>query len=156
MNEDEKEMLELAAKAVNISLDVSGKNGGKKGDAFDLLGNVVLDWHNNITWNPLKDDGDAFRLMVKLKIAPDFSFACKEVPAYVVANFPKKYSRLANGGKCWVTAEYVPEEMWLGGQDDQKFADWYMTNYPGVVRGINSAARQAIVRAAAEIGRQMK
>lgn len=144
---DDRELLELAAKAAGIEGYADQDHVGGFFCTPDHLSPVIYRW--------LQDDGDAFRLAVKLKIAPDFSYASKEVPAYIVANFPKKYSRLANGGKCWVTAEYVPEEMWCGRQDDQRFADWYMNNYPGVVRGIDSATRRAIVRAAAQIGKAM-
>jgi hypothetical protein len=61
------ELLELAAKAAGIVIDKSPFNGGgKDNDGFDLMGNAVLDWHNNKTWNPIIDDGDALRLSVKL------------------------------------------------------------------------------------------
>lgn len=75
---DEREMLELAAKAAGLVIDKSPYNGGGAGnDGFDMLGNVVLDWHNDITWNPLIDSGQAFELAVKLHIhvEPDELFA---------------------------------------------------------------------------------
>ena len=57
------ELLELAAKAAGIAIDKSPHNGGGHGNTgFDILGNVILDWHNNKTWNPLYDDGDCARL----------------------------------------------------------------------------------------------
>uniref|UniRef100_A0A6M3M7T6 Uncharacterized protein n=1 Tax=viral metagenome TaxID=1070528 RepID=A0A6M3M7T6_9ZZZZ len=63
----DRELLELAAKAAGLKIDKSPHNGGgTKNDGFDLLGNAVLDWHNNIRWNPLTDDGDALRLAVDL------------------------------------------------------------------------------------------
>lgn len=63
------ELLELAAKAARIKIDKSATNGGGRGNTgFDCLGNAVLDWHNDVTWNPLTDDGDAMKLAVKLKI----------------------------------------------------------------------------------------
>lgn len=72
---DDKEMLGLAAKAANIKIDKSPYNGGGSGNTgFDILGNAVLDWHNNKMWNPLTDDGDAFRLAVRLDI--DITFDC--------------------------------------------------------------------------------
>lgn len=65
----DRELLELAAKAAGLSIDKSDTNGGGIGnDGFDLSGNAMLDWHNNVRWNPLTNDGDALRLAVKLGI----------------------------------------------------------------------------------------
>lgn len=61
----DNDLLLLAAKAAGIKLD-DGKWNGGTGESFDFFGNAVLDWHNGKVWNPLKDDGDAFRLMVIL------------------------------------------------------------------------------------------
>lgn len=61
------ELLELAAKAAGLHIDKSKSNGGPTSNTgFDLSGNVVLDWHNGTTWNPLTHDGDALRLAVKM------------------------------------------------------------------------------------------
>jgi len=66
----DQELLELAAKAAGIKIDKSQTNGSGIGNnGFDILGNVVLDWHNGTKWNPLEDDGDALRLAVKLKVS---------------------------------------------------------------------------------------
>ena len=71
---NDRELLELAAKAAGIKIDKSETNGGGRGNTgFDLLGNAVLDWHNDKTWNPLTDDGDALRLAVRLSIKLDFA-----------------------------------------------------------------------------------
>ncbi len=65
----DRELLELAAKAAGIRIDKSPSNGGGNGnDGFDVMGNVVLDWRNGITWNPLADDGDALRLAVSMNM----------------------------------------------------------------------------------------
>lgn len=72
----DKELLELAAKAAGIKLDRSWFGG------FDLLGNAVLDWHNNHVWNPLTNDGDALRLAVKLRMDVD---VCDNAPGYSTA-----------------------------------------------------------------------
>lgn len=65
----DRELLEMAAKAVGFKLDKSSTNGGGSSNTgFDMAGNAVLDWHNGKTWNPLTDDGDALRLAVKLNI----------------------------------------------------------------------------------------
>lgn len=59
MNENDKELLELAAKAADIPERVIGAPGGMYN--CDERG-----WHRN--WNPLTDDGDALRLAVKLRL----------------------------------------------------------------------------------------
>lgn len=59
----DRELLELAAKAAGID--------GIYDHDFDML--VLLDSEVVPTmWNPLKDDGDALRLAVKLKIDIEF------------------------------------------------------------------------------------
>jgi hypothetical protein len=66
----DRELLELAAKAAGISIDKSPANGGGPDNTgFDLAGNLVTDWHNGTTWNPLADDGDALRLAVGLAVS---------------------------------------------------------------------------------------
>lgn len=65
----DRELLELAAKAAGIRIDKSETNGGGVGnDGFCVTGDAMLDWHNNIRWNPLTNDGDALRLAVDLGI----------------------------------------------------------------------------------------
>ena len=64
----DRELLEKAAKAAGIVFDLSPFNGGGVNNTgFNLIGDAVLDWHNGVTWNPLTDDGDAFRLGVKVR-----------------------------------------------------------------------------------------
>jgi hypothetical protein len=70
--ETDRELLELAAKAAGIAIDYSTMNGGGFGNTgFDMMGNAVLDWHNAVKWNPLTDDGDAFRLAIQLRMCVD-------------------------------------------------------------------------------------
>jgi hypothetical protein len=57
MNND-KELLELAAKAAGYEWDWFGPNF-----------HIAIDERRFTAWNPLTDDGDAFRLMVNLEIA---------------------------------------------------------------------------------------
>ena len=57
----DRELLELAAKAAGYS--VMGVGDGRYG------GNVVFYMgQDQLYWNPLTDDGDAFRLAVKLRL----------------------------------------------------------------------------------------
>lgn len=63
----DRELLEAAARAAGLKIDKSPYNGGGDGNTgFDMSGDAVLDWHNNKRWNPLRDDGDALRLAVRL------------------------------------------------------------------------------------------
>ena len=54
---DDRELLELAAKAAGIA--VRWKEDGR---SFQVVRGLPF------TWNPLEDDGDALRLAVKLRI----------------------------------------------------------------------------------------
>ena len=68
MSMDDRELLELAAKAAGIGLQVD-----LAGRLVDL---IIKDWGiGQRVWNPLNDDGDALRLAVKLGIGIDFNFA---------------------------------------------------------------------------------
>lgn len=74
----DSEMLELAAKA--IGLRVGREPNGLERGRYDLYWSLVhreLVWHDKtagseypepVFWNPLTDDGDAFRLAVKLSL----------------------------------------------------------------------------------------
>ena len=76
---NDRELLEMAAKAAGIHIDKSPYNGGGIGNTgFDMAGNAVLDWHNNKKWNPLADDGDAFRLAINFGMAASFTRANDE------------------------------------------------------------------------------
>ena len=106
----DKKLLELAAKAAGFTLE----------EHYD--DDQYYPWcaETEAFWNPLLDDGDAFRLMVELRIDV---WLCEEKIA--VAEYG------LNGfciGRC---------NEWL--HDDP-----------------HAAVRRAIVRAAAEIGRDMK
>jgi hypothetical protein len=63
----DRELLEWAAKAAGV-----------KGHFANNAPDAPIFFHNPATpgvwgsWNPLKEDGDAFRLAVKLRISPDF------------------------------------------------------------------------------------
>jgi hypothetical protein len=116
---NDRELLELAAKAAGY-------------EAWDWLGgdgllNVYDANGRHDCWNPLTDDGDAFRLAVKLWI--DVSF-----PPYREPDPPVVYA-----GMYWD----VSDSLWYR-YEELRGADPY------------AATRRAIVKAAAEIGRGMK
>ena len=121
---EDRELLELAAKACGLEL------------RFRALTNMPgaeerprIVHENGVTekWNPLEDDGDAFRLMVRLSLRVEPYTAVKINDRYPLANITDVYS--------------------LNGQD-VKLSERH---------GIDScvATRRAIVRAAAEIGKSM-
>ena len=102
----DREMLEFAAKAAGLQRCESYYT--------DAAG-------NHVDWNPITDDGDAMRLMVRLRLEPRF--------------IDNSHS---NGAE--------PSRVTLH-------------NVAGIVENIDddplAATRRAIVRVAAEIGRQM-
>ena len=136
----DRELLELAAKAADIFLtpeslarafpkwkwdkDFELRHEGNFGVSGAVL---VYDYDGKLSgttreaWNPLADDGDALRLMVRLRLEPRF--------------LDNSHS---NGAE--------PSRVTLH-------------NVAGIVENIDgdpyAATRRAIVRAAAEIGRQM-
>ena len=59
----DRELLELAAKAAEIECEIEEFSGGR------CLG---TNQHNEIVFDPLTDDGDAFRLAVHLRMMIDF------------------------------------------------------------------------------------
>lgn len=104
---NDRELLELAAKAAGITLKWSSSD--------DVPPRIAKTWHN---WNPLTDDGDALRLAVKLHIdIRQFMYRDRQMDCLV--------DRLGKG-----------------------FVERY-TDDP------YTATRRAIVRAAAEIGKEM-
>lgn len=104
----DRELLELAAKAAGADYEIDPATG-----EIDILSEIG---GMSGVWNPLTDDGDAFRLMNKLHLNVQFGY-----PGECAVN------AFRYDGKCDV------EEM-------------------GTDQGATS--RRAIVRAAAELGRQ--
>ncbi len=103
----DRELLELAAKAADLRIKWDDQNQtyatcNVHGDMFD-------------DWNPLADDGDAFRLAVKLLFEIDMRRGCVAISH-------------SNGIKIFEAFNLDPY----------------------------AATRRAIVRAAAEIGKEMK
>lgn len=73
MNDGDRELLELAAKAAGINIRDGEWAGGEK-----TIVAVEVDEVGHVTgivgpWNPLEDDGDALRLAVKLMIFCDYA-----------------------------------------------------------------------------------
>jgi hypothetical protein len=113
MNND-RELLELAAKAVGMEFRWDCPRGAKRPIGFRarLPGSVVFP-----IWQPLHDDGDAFRLAVDLKL-----------------------------DICRPTAHEKRVCVWVDHMGD------FIEEHEGI--DPRAATRRAIVRAAAEIGRQ--
>lgn len=60
---NDRELLELAARAAGVGYTWS--------EFWETMARPLNDgsgWDNRATWNPLKDDGDALRLAVKLNL----------------------------------------------------------------------------------------
>lgn len=151
----DRELLELAAKAAGYdkSMEVEGR--------CDATGNWTIyiknrSWVNGKErleyWNPLKDDGDAFRLAVKLRIWVDYRGCSISTPAHISAHY---YDMSAwSKPKRWLNEHYVPDEMFLSEyKEDRDYAKYQLGQ--GLVRGLEIAVRRAIVRAAAEIGKEL-
>ena len=125
---NDRELLELAAKAAGMTgWSYTGALGMCK-----MINSSRPDATGSIgpNWNPLTDDGDALRLAAKLRLGIEFN------EASVVAS--------------WVDDGYESKEIY--GYPDQTQDD----DFNIVYTNHDKAARRAIVRAAAEIGRQMQ
>ncbi|MDX3993036.1 hypothetical protein QYP02_08330 [Pseudomonas aeruginosa] len=72
----DRELLELAARAAGVGYTWS--------EFWETMARPLNDgsgWDNRATWNPLKDDGDALRLAVKLRLDITFYNGFQEVAA---------------------------------------------------------------------------
>lgn len=112
-----KELLELAAKAAGFQF-----NSQYYDEEEGLLVWSPPDEYESESWNPLTDDGDALRLVVKLNITVQFPWDGQ--------------CRFLKETHCWTKATEPFKE--------SHGADPY------------AATRRAIVRAAAEIGKEVK
>lgn len=128
---DDRELLEMAAKAAGIRLAALGETSNAPARIWDRAGLLTVFFYSdhrdhpmcrkpnrpgNVPWNPLTDDGDALRLAVKLEMGVSIFFDSVEVAH---ADLQKTYMEVFSK------------------------SDPY------------AATRRAIVRAAAEIGRTM-
>ena len=118
----DREMLELAARAAGIK--------GKVINAEGLGAWIPMPGASSAVWNPLDDDGDALRLVVKLGL---------HITQYPIYDEPK-HSAIAKKSARLLDDTCV--DMCVG--IEVYGSDPY------------AATRRAIVRAAAEIGRQME
>ena len=124
---NDRELLELAAKAAGVNL-VSKMLLAFGGGEVEEYFNQFDDGRIGC-WNPLTDDGDALRLAVKLRIGIEIN------QRSVIA--------------CWVDGGYETKDVYEypeSVQDDD--FDIVHVNH-------DKATRRAIVRAAAEIGRNL-
>lgn len=124
----DREQLELAAKASGVNL-ISKMLTAFGGGEIEEYFNQFDDGRVGC-WNPLTDDGDALRLAVKLRLRIE----CNE--ASVVAS--------------WVDDSYESKEVYVypDSTHDEDFNLVHVNH--------DKATRRAIVRAAAEISRQMQ
>jgi len=119
----DRELLEFAAKAAGYLETASIQNG------YGFIALAVMDEYGDWTgkeWNPLTDDGDALRLVVKLQI--DIEWRDGEVWAYRHASAD---------GECFTAIEAAAD------------------HDPEIIGTGDRATRRAITRAAAEIGKAM-
>lgn len=115
-------------------LELAAKAAGMHIDDWNCDMAVMYFWdgdprnpeRNYYHWSPITDDGDALRLAVKVGLVVDF-------------RCPREIDNIIGTG-VWIPGhEEGPPEFWIAHWDDA-----------------GNASRQAIVRAAAEIGRRMQ
>jgi hypothetical protein len=129
MRESDRELLKLAAKAAGVRYDINRVTPNPISGAFFGLWLLFDHEPGESTrryWNPLTEDGDAFRLMVAIGANPAAGFVTVNLPD---ANDP------------WAVVRWMDE----CGTEKSK------SNDPDPA----TAVRLSIVRAAAEIGRRM-
>ena len=125
---DDRKLLELAAKSAGIEVWFPRMNGGKNEDGSRIILEPCHTWGPDktvIVWNPLTDDGDALRLLVKLGIEIRI-IRCHPAHGNPRAEVRMKGATIVIGQSC--------------ANNDAAYA---------------SATRRAIVRAAAAIGEGM-
>jgi hypothetical protein len=114
-------------------LELAAKAMGLKSCGYNRMGGISIhyddgsgEWGAYTNWNPLTNDGDALRLAVKLKMNIECLGGATQVNYH-----DGMRDRHCNVGSC-----------------DAPDSSWYGDPY--------AATRRAIVRAAAEIGKEMK
>lgn len=122
---DDRTLLERAAKAAGIEIE------------FKPCSKVPYYRGNERTqiyWNPLTDDGDAFRLAAKLYLHIN----------HFRPNYPAEVVQILPGTHMCGTVEVQRED-----DDDPLHTEWYKAG-----ADVCAATRRAIVRAAAALGAQ--
>lgn len=115
---EQREMLEMAARAADMGYFMYSGNGA-----------CTVGLHLGLTpWSPLTDDGDAFRLAVKLRLVV----------------------HVWDDGETASAAKTLPH-----GEDLSPLDNAWHSADAHAAGGIGAATRLAITRAAAEIGRGM-
>jgi hypothetical protein len=153
-NTNDRELLELAAKAAGYQLDgLASKYVVQDVHLDSFLRLNEQGGHS--TWNPLTDDCDALRLAVKLNLNLRFGASDSDFhPALIYADLPR--SPYVSRKRDWLSVEFIPDDL-LSSQNPEtaSYASYLIRNYPELVQGKNAATRRAIVRAAAEIGKAL-
>ena len=125
-----EELLTYAGKLVGIKADkAKDTGGGWYNTGFDLAGSMHLDCYNNITWNPIKRNHDAFTLQNKTQAI------------------------ISHEGNC------VRVRIWKYNIADVEVVENYKADLPGGYcsdESIDTATRLALTKAAASVGIQMK
>ena len=124
----DREYLELAAKAAGIHCKGWAMPGGRS-DGWHGMYTGSDDDGAYLRWNPITDDGDALRLAVKLRL------------------HARQFPIIDDG----FDAPLGMVEVWRVDGDDPMHVEFLRSGDDRLV-----ATRRAIVRAAAEIGRNMK
>ena len=154
MHNIDREMLELAAFAVGIVgewVEDSNLDDYYKSPTTGILTQSEGRTH---IWNAETSSGDALRLANKLKIVISYSSVCGTLPnCAIIASYTTK---ARYGSSKHVSVEYIAEDLFSSKSDDDRRYAEYQKTIMGVVIGIDAATRRAIVRAAAEIGREIK
>ena len=126
----DRELLELAAKAAGLNIVFKRWSGFYRSAYLSIRG----DWTSrerafveSKEWNPLTDDGDALRLAVKLNLPIHRSYLTDERLPVVACH------------KMYVDVHEEDRWQWIFVEDDSC-----------------AATRRAIVRAAAEIGKDLE
>ena len=152
--QSDRELLELAAKAAGLHIK------GHQVDYNDTFTHLVVGakfTKQKDKWNPLTDDGDALRLAVKLNMRIDHRTCSNTTYPFSVIAFPQKLEwapkrtaelqlvslMMPKGGFIGGLAEYCDEKYPKEPDDTTEYLDHY------------AATRRAVVRAAAEIGKQV-
>ena len=63
------ELTKRCAERMGLAIDDGPNNGGGANNTgIDVMGRLVLDWHNGVFYDPLHDDAQAFALVEKFDI----------------------------------------------------------------------------------------